>query len=393
MTDGQAMMNSRRNFLKVSAVSMLALAGFFSSHRVYGKAFDSSAFTAGVSDKGREYIALCEGIRGSEVKMDGAVRMTGPSTIIAIDVETGDVTPIPIPIYGHIVNQNPSKRQHLVSFEKWGRQGVLVDMKDRKVLAQIESSPSNIFFGHCAFNSAGSIMLTTEDNPYQPHGKLVIRDALTLKAIESLDSFGANPHECRSPDGGKTVMVVNGGYPGADPDLSWVDLQSGKLQNQINLRSVGVTYSHGDISSDNWVCVSGLRIRIQPLSDLIVFISPYGEVLRPVFPKDIARRMKGEALSIAFLDNTPLVAVTLPLSNMMLVINYKTQTLVEAIPLKEPHGVLPLAQKEGTDFRWLVSLATTKMLTVDKPTGHEVLKSVVEDRNSNYCSHLSRIYI
>lgn len=385
--------NTRRDFLKLSAASFAALAGGFYAPNVLGQTYDRSAFAGAAAGKGREYIAWAEGV---------AYEATGQGAILALDVASGDTVSVPVTFFGHIVNQNPVRPRQLVSFERWGRQGALVDLLDRKVIARAEASDSNMFFGHAVFNAEGSILITTEDDFHVPQGKLVLRDAATLKIIQKMDSYGLRPHECRSPDQGKTVMVVNGGYQNAAPNLTWIDVQSGKLVSQIELGAPNhVMYTHCDISPDHWICVAGTYnitgLPNKEFEELVVFISPDGRVLKPALPKDIMRKIQQttiqEALSIAFLGQSDLAAITIPYSNMVLVFDYKKQNLVEVVTLQHPQGVLPTAPRNDADANMLVSLADGKMVSVARHKGKPAATRVVETGKSNYNAHLSRIYV
>lgn len=313
-------------------------------------------------------------------------------------VDTGDTFSIKTPSFGHIVNQNPSKPERVVTVEKWGPQGVLLNVKDEKVLEVFSANEGNVFFGHTVFTQDGSIQINTEEDYDRTKGFLVLRDTKDLRVMGMLETHGNGTHECRSIDGGKTIMVCNGGMKNRTPNLSWIDLKSGKLMHQVKLDPAkDVRYSHFDVSYDGWICVSGIS---DPASkkksfELVVFISPQGKVMSPKIPPPVAAKMTFEGLSIAFLGKSGLVAVTFSFDNLLLIFDYKTQVLVGAMSLQGPHGVLPIVNAEDDkDIGMIVSMAARKkLITVEK---HEGGRPEVKDFNSEFGGngiHMTRVYV
>lgn len=380
------MQPSRRQFLQLTAASLALLTTGRTSHLL------ANAYAANAAPPGRELLLLCDSDR--EVGTDHHVRVTDPGSIKILDVASNTVSAIPVPFFGHTVNQNPTRPEHVVSFEKWGKRGALVDIKDKKLLTMIPPAEGKTFFGHAAFSADGSKMVVTENNYAESEGALTFRDTSDMKVIQKYSSYGMVPHECRTPDNGKTIMVVNKGKDKSISNLSWIDWNSGKLLNQVEFRdSYNVQFGHCDLSYDNWVCVSG-RSDEKKFSELVVFISPQGEVLPVKLPPKIAQKMKGEALSIAFLGHSGLVGVTITKANLVLLIDYKTQELVRTVTLGVPNGILPVL--DGNDEEPSALVTSNKNRNVDIITVKKSQKPLVKLASSEFGgigTHLVRLYL
>jgi hypothetical protein len=365
----------------------------------------SRALAQEISAPGREFLMLCDSPKDVPKRNEAGIRITNPGSIKGLDVAAGESFAIDLPFYGHTVTQNSRKPHQVVTFEKWGTRGALADVNDKTVLAMAEPAEGNTFFGHAAFSPDGAMLVTTEDayvaSGKSFAGKLVLRDARDLKIIQQFSSYGMFPHECRTPDSGKTIMVVNEGRTAATPpNLSWIDLASEKLLHKVNLSFFeNVDYGHCDISYDNWVCVVGAPREAykatQASFESVSFVSPEGRAFFPLLPRDITARMTEEALSIAFLGQSGLVAVTMPQSDLLLIMDYKTQTLVEALTIPKPTGVVAsLAPEDGGRGVIVSCKKPERNLLSVVPTGNaDRDATLITDKFGGIGSHLTRMYI
>ena len=386
---------SRRQFLKLTAASLALMASGSASRWLTAH----PAFAEEATPRGRELILLCDS--DTDIEANNHLRVTNPGSIKIYDVESGEVSAIELPFFGHIVNQHPKYSEQAVTFEKWGKRGALVDLKNKKILSMLEPADGKTFFGHAAFSTDGSAMVTTENNYEETEGLLAFRDTSDMKIVGKYSSYGMIPHECRTPDNGKTIMVVNKGdkKQATNPkksvsNLAWIDWNSGKLINKVEFnRYSNVLYGHCDVSFDSWVCVSGLSVE-DKFFDMIVFISPDGHVHPAKLPKDIVTQMKGEALSIAFLGKSGLVGVTVTKANLVLLIDYKKQTLVDAVSIGVPNGILPILDGNDTEpSMWVSSKKNRNIAAISMKKGAAPDVKTVSTNFGGIGTHLSRIFI
>lgn len=383
--------HSRRQFLKMTALSALIMAGGPVAERLL-RAGQVQAAPLNVSGGAREYLLLCNTEIAPPAPRKYAPR---PGTLNAMDIGSGEVFSVPVPFFGHIAIQNPAQPEQVVLFEQWGTRSALIDIKDRKLLNVASTDYGKTFLGHAVFTEDGSLLVDTEENKAQTQGFLVLRDTTHMNVVETITSYGVAPHECRSLDQGKTLMVANAGHGHETPNVSWVDVKSGKLLHQVEIPASDVLYAHLNISHDGWMCVVGTNSVYSKKKsfDLVTFISPDGKVLPPKLPEPVAAKLRNEALSIAFLGNSGLVAVTLPSDNLLLIFDYKTQMLVQAMGLPAPNGILYDTHKPDDEADMIVSLSGTRKMVeiVGKKNTPTVIESIETEFGGNGL-HLSRVY-
>lgn len=387
-------MYSRREFLKSSSASLIALAGVSSPLLVPFSAMAESGVADSVS-KGRELLLMCD-TDHAQPQMGSYAPI--PGRVCAFDVKSGDEMVIETPFYGHTVNQNAVHLEQVASIQKWGTLGAILNIKSKSIINFIHAVDSRMFFGHCLFSADGKTLVCTEANIDEKDGLLVLRSVPDMKIIGQMSSYGKLPHECHSFNGGKTIVTANCHTEAGFGNVAWVDFQSGKLLKKVTFDKQNFAPSHMDMSHDGWFCFGGRQYNKDPerkdAKDLISFISPSGEVFIPKIPDDISKRSSGEALSISFVGKTGLVAITIPESNLLLMINYKKQTLVEAFDLKFPKGVLGLSDEDGNQSGVFVSVPEAKeLLTIlcgknQKTSSGPVYKNVRVNG-----SHMTRGYI
>lgn len=382
---------SRRDFLKLTSASLIwaaggALAGLSSWPAAAGDKITSSAK--------RELILLCD---TETYSPDPRKYITRPGSLNGLDVASGEVFSVSTPFFGHIATQNPTRPEHIITVEKWGQQGAIIDVKEKRILSSFEAAEGNVFFGHSAFNADGSVVVCSEQDRDRTRGQIVARDAASMKVIRTMNSYGISPHECRSSDGGHTLMVANAGSQKSVSNLSWIDFESGKLLHQVEMgKDSEVLFSHFDVAHDGWVCMCGVG-RADSLKKsfrLVQFISPEGKVFVPDMPEMVASKMTYEALSVAFLGTSGLVAVTLPLDGMLLIFDYKKKILLHAMAFKGASGLLPRLDMKDGDEGVIVSLNQQKnLVSVTKHGNDHPVVAALASKFGGFGLHLSRVYV
>lgn len=385
-------MPSRRDFLKYSAVSLATVAGAPSLFFLPNSAFASAPEVA--TSVGREMVLICDTQLPNPLRTD---HRPIAGTIEMYDVAARKRTTLDVPFFGHMVTQNYAHPEQVVALQKWGTMGGLVDLKQKKVLHLIESKPSSIFFGHLAFCVGGTVIACVEQGITENGGELVLRSLSDMKIIGALPTAGNYPHECCSYDGGKTIMVANNLINNQFGNVAWVDYASGKLVKKVVFEKSRFSPSHLVVTHDGWVCTSG-KLQDddhQPgIEKILSFISPTGEVYYPKFPDDLNQKMVGEGLSLAVLGKTGLLAVTLPDANMLLILDYKTQQLIDKVDLQSPRGVLHTLDAKGNEGGVIVSLGVVKeLVSIDREPDHHVAMAQIFKGFGAKGSHMTRLFV
>ena len=174
------------------------------------------------------------------------------SLITRIDTATGVVRRALFAQLGHQIDISPD-----------GRYGIFNSMNldsligfDPASLEQTASARAHakgyIGGGHSVFLPDGKTVLVAErlqfmdytGTPEDHFGRIVIREAATLKALGSFSCHGIAPHEIALIEGGRQLAIVNYGrthWPAgktvlpfvAEPSLTVVEFPSGKLLDKI----------------------------------------------------------------------------------------------------------------------------------------------------------------
>ena len=348
-----------------------------------------------LAPKGREFIMVCDTYAKSYTHEEvSRTQATRPGPLYALDVAAGETTTINLPFFGHIVNQHPLHTSHVLTFEKWGHHGAVIDITSKKIVAMMEPYKGHEFFGHLLFNTDGTHFVDSEFSANQAIGKLAVRDSSTMQIVDTYSSYGARPHGSFSSDNGKTIMVANGGHGEGTSNISWIDFASGKLLHQLDMKAGNyIDYQHVDMSHDGWFCIVGKSTR--QTVELIKFISPDGRVYSPDIPENLKKIMHDETLSIAMLGKSGLVAVTIPKSDVIVIIDYKTQKLVEAITLDYPRGALPSLDPRDGDGAVLATLGKAReLISIKVDADHKKpVTHLVKNHFGGIGSHMTRMYI
>lgn len=377
---------SRRDFLKTTSLALLA------GGAVWNPLRQAWAFDPALQ---KEFFVLCDTDKEIIGNRDNVTLVTHSGSVNMLNASSGEIVTIDTPFFGHSVCQNPLRPHQLATFEKWGRRGALIDLKEKTVIAAAEAMEGNVFFGHAVFADDGCALIVAEDNYGRSQGQLVLRDPVTLKPIQKISSHGVEPHDCQSAKDGKSVMVVNEGFQDELANLAWVETASGKLLHKVMLDiEPGALFAHMSITHDGWICVTGFhRPYNEAANGRLVFISPDGTVMKHKIPADVVAKLHGEVLSIAFLGQSGLVGITVPDSNMVIVLNYKTGELIHALNIPKPKGILNNLMAPDNSF-YVTSISERNMRKITlMPDGSAPDIQIEKTAFGGLGSHMARIYV
>jgi hypothetical protein len=180
----------------------------------------------------------------------------GPVTLVArLDERDRSVRRALMPLKGHHVAVNPRGDQALFSAME-GTQFVRFDPRSLAILDIVKPhKPGFIGGGHSAYTRDGRHLINTErradarfsGRAADHRGRVVIRDAATLKVIEAFESHGIGPHDLSLMEADGLVAVANYGltwqkrqaddaanpFRNVEPRMSLIDLRSGKLVDSV----------------------------------------------------------------------------------------------------------------------------------------------------------------
>lgn len=168
------------------------------------------------------------------------------------DEQGTDRLVIPMPDRGHSFALDPARGRATVFGRQPGFFAIAFDVADKRPVQALQAAPGRHFFGHGVYSPDGKIMVATENDYEAGRGVLGIYDSSDqgqYRRIGEYASAGVGPHEVVLMPDGRTLCVANGGiltHPdygklqlNADtmqPSLAYLDMQTGKLLEQVFLK-------------------------------------------------------------------------------------------------------------------------------------------------------------
>jgi uncharacterized protein len=260
-----------------------------------------------------------------------------------------------IDFLGHGFMPNPARPHLAVVSQKQGKGCVEWDMAARKVTRVISTVPQRQFYGHGAFTPDGKILFLVEttvgDGSYQ--GVISVRDGSSYEQLGEFPSYGMAPHDAHLIDGGRTLVVTNGGGPRGSsemPCVTLVDVGTRQLKRKLvlperlNAGHVAMT-AKGDMAVVS-APRNGMNKEAPDYLGGISLLVP-GRDLRTL-ENEVVARMRGETLSVAIHAPSGVVAATNPAADLLSFWDYSSGKLLMATDqFKDPRGIsLTLDQRK-----------------------------------------------
>jgi len=267
--------------------------------------------------------------------------------LAVVNLQQQNTQLIDLDFLAHEIIIAPKNKKHLISFEKNGRHGAVIDLDKKVVTQKIAASDDHIFSGHGTFNATGDIVFHPEINSKTNAGSICIRDSRSQDILERFPSFGQSPHQCRLIDNAKTLVVCNTG----SAEINYIDVESQKLIERVSLSNPQLNAGHFDIANDGRLIVSSAAktdLNKTNIGGVSIGNIKSGEsedgknkntLLSMTKPEAFIDRMIGEALSIAIDNKRNIAAITHPYSNMVSFWSIDKGELLKAMSVPQPRGI------------------------------------------------------
>ncbi|ADZ68844.1 DUF1513 domain-containing protein [Polymorphum gilvum] len=188
----------------------------------------------------------------------------GRHAVAVMTADGRDLIEVPLPGRGHGIAVSPDRRRLMAFARRPGTFAVLFDRDGRSAPQVIASPAGRHFYGHGAFSPDGRLVLAVENDFEAARGVVGLYDVSgpAVRRLGEIDTFGVGPHDLLFADGGRTLVVANGGietHPdhGRDklnldtmrPSVVFLDAASGTLLaehrlsddlHQLSLRHMGL---------------------------------------------------------------------------------------------------------------------------------------------------------
>ena len=290
------------------------------------------------------------------LQVPGADAMRHYLAILDLDLARPGADLIELDFFAHGVTPAPHAPERAVLFEKKGRGCCEVDLRSREMLRKIETVEGREFYGHGAYSPDGSLLYCTESevgNRFR--GVVAVRDGGSFELLGEFPTYGNAPHDCHFVDGGRILVITNGGdaVDGASASsVTFVEVASEKLVEKVELDNPKLNAGHVATTADAGLAVAsaprdGLQHEARPLGGLSLRTEP-GSLRARVEPEDITGRMLGETLSVAIHEPTQTVAATNPDGDLVSFWDLETGELRRSLDLPRVRGVA--LTLEGSEF-------------------------------------------
>lgn len=332
-----------------------------------------------------------------------------------IDLKTGEVSQVPVPLRGHSVVQHPTNPDLVVVLAQRtqrreghalplpGTDSCEVSLSEQRVTRVFRCDEGRHFYGHGAYTSDGAVLFTTEnDFGGEGNGILTVRDAGTLQSLGRLPTHGIDPHEMRLIQGGRVAIVANGGekthpdypYIVLNPDdhestVVWIDMESGQLLDTVKLPGSRYGLRHFDADDDGTLIVAMQDGTTASEGDNMPVAIRYrgGELRLLRGPAGLAEQVGHHALSAALLAREGLAVATHPQGGRVTMWDVASGELVRTFEVAAPTGVAVSHDQRG----FLVSSATGSLHLVEARADGAITELGPAEETIQWDSHLTNI--
>ncbi len=263
-----------------------------------------------------------EGIRGRHLLVSPQKGWDGiPTSVGVLDQATGASRTVPTTFLAHSVAGDPANRRRVVAFgQRPARRSAVIDLADGVVTRVLEAVPGHHFYGHGLFSADGRWLFATENEIEGGRGVITVRDTSSWQVTERFPSHGVGPHDVVAVDGGRTLVIANGGlvedpglpdtdYRDMAPSLVWVEAASGKLLDRYAPEDSQLSVRHLAATPEGHVA-AGLNRFGPSRQSPVVLVREAGQPVSALStPPELMLRMGG-TLSLCLDPASMVVAVT-----------------------------------------------------------------------------------
>ncbi|GLS26275.1 DUF1513 domain-containing protein [Marinibactrum halimedae] len=260
---------------------------------------------------------------------------------------------LPVPYRAHDSLFIPEINKALFFARRPGTQSYVVDVSTGRLEQIITSAPHRHFYGHGVVHNG--LLFCTENNFKEQTGCLGVYDIHDhFKRVGELNTHGIGPHQLKHLVNTHTLVIANGGiltHPEKGrkklnlatmaPNLSYLDVRSGELLDQVIPPHHQLSLRHLDVTSNHKVVV-GAQFEGGTNDPMpLVFSHEMGCPLHAMEADDIEwMRFKQYIASVAVSQDGKSAAVSSPKGNIISAWDIHHRTLIDSIPMRDTAGLV-----------------------------------------------------
>lgn len=268
-------------------------------------------------------------------KQNGDVGATNPSvTFFNDDFESYS---LPIPIFPHSIEQNPTHRNHIMLIPRQWPVCVELDVVENKIINEIKLSDKK-FYGHGCYIPESDLFYATTFAHSPKDASLVLFNLKSQKIIQELAiDGGAGAHQCSlSLDKKHVIVTLSRGNKNLGPSIIWIDIKTGKIVDRIfNVRKHAEHFAE---LSDGYLIFTG-GTPDQNVQTVLGSISPEKKVNNFVIDKELLAHFGGLSVSIFGLPEKNYSFMTNAVEHSVYVMDYKSGKVIKRVEVPNPRGI------------------------------------------------------
>jgi hypothetical protein len=291
-----------------------------------------------------------------------------------LDTQGRVLTQTALAVRAHEIALHPGKQLALAVGRQPGRHSTMIDLRDGKVLYDLDLATDYEFNGHAVFLGDGAELVTTEEHVTTSQGRLSFYDTAMGRWLRSWSSQGIEPHEAIVDSTRQRLIVANGGilqrHAVGDVESSLValDLATGQVVTRATLPEDLASLSMRHIALAQNGAVAFAMQDQDPQSDLrplVGLMDPSGALSFLEIPRAIATTLRGYVGSIAIDAGSRVVCATSPKGGVAMFWDLATGAWRGHVAVADGCGVAPTDTAGG----FLLTGGKGDILSVTVPDG------------------------
>lgn len=266
-----------------------------------------------------------------------------------------------VPVRAHGCAIDPRDRERVLFFARRpGTTCFAFDLQSFRVHTAFETPSGRHLSGHGVFSAAGDLLYTPEHDYEHMRGFIAVRDALTFKILDQIDTRGIDPHEIAWLPGKRCLLVANGGimtHPRSfrrklniatmDPSLCVLDGASGECLEQWRLPDHLLSVRHLSVANDGSAVV-GLQYEGERANAPCVVASyqPERGLHLLTCPAEARGQLAGYVASVCVSDGEDLITASCPYGAGIACWSKSSGEFLSFVSAVEAYGLSRLADGE-----------------------------------------------
>jgi|GEM_PF-4648993 len=272
--------------------------------------------------------------------------------LVIFDSKSGSVSEIPVPNREpHSVIVNPAVPRQALVLDQARRTAALVDLVDKKVIAETMPAKAFSFSGHGCYSADGKILYLAEfPSDLSAQGHVTLRDPKSLKILRSFKTGTRWSHNVALIKKGDVLAVGHRGStieenkPNSGGLFTFLSARTGEILERVEPENSRYFLNHFDMTADETILIStqsyyGSKEKIVDLPTPIM-IGKMGQKMpwNYIIPDSLRPRMlHNHSIVVDRMRNRALLAHQG--GGLVSVWDLATNTVIKTFELQTPQGI------------------------------------------------------